>query len=779
MILFVLAVHSVSAQHATLQGKITSEGHPVPHAKILLHNASLSFHATVDANGVYSIARIPQGNYILVANATGFNEAFVNLAIKAGVQIQHDFQLAPKERNLNTVQVTHERYKKEDDVIDVKKIANPTLIIDKKTIQQMGSRRLDEVLREQTGMAIVNDLGSGNRSVGLQMQGFSSDYILVLLNGQPMTGRFNGNFDISRISVAGIERVEVIKGAASSLYGSEALGGVINIITKQNATQQHAKIGMLYGTYNTIDANVEGETQFAKGKGATFLGGDFYKTGGFNVNTEYLKDGQTAPPYHSINLQGRARYQLNEVSSLLWSGRFADRQSVMTRNYGAQPFDDRLDERDFNTSISINNQFKNQTRLLTRYYLTHYSTQQAVQIIETGKILQDNRFSQNIHRLEVQAGHDYFGKKLSIIAGAGGDYQALDNSVTATNNNMFNYFGYLQANITPSNRVDFVVGARYDGNDVFGGRLNPSIGAHVKATNWFSVKGSVGQGFKAPTYAQMYQVFTNIAQGYTVVGANNFSAKVAELQQAGMIQSVWSNAAGIKDLQPETSTSYNLTLNFTIAKKIYWSTNGFYNNIRNLINTEQVGIMRNGQQLFSYLNISTTFTRGIESSVKYSPINGLNIAAGYQYLVAKNKDIIDSIKQGIGAYAKVRANNGIRTATTADYFGLPNRSKHMLNLQVYYTYAPWGITASVRANYRGKYGFLDIDNNGYIDTYDVFVDGYTLVNASLQKTLLKRKLTVRVAVDNISNYTDYLMPSQPGRTIMAGFSYIFTKGAIE
>ncbi len=106
----------------------------------------------------------------------------------------------------------------------------------------MGSRRLDEVLREQTGLAVVSDLGSGNRAVGLQMRGFSAEYITVLIDGQPMAGRNNGNFDLSRISISGIERIEIIKGASSSLYGSEALGGVVNIITKQNSTSMQALV---------------------------------------------------------------------------------------------------------------------------------------------------------------------------------------------------------------------------------------------------------------------------------------------------------------------------------------------------------------------------------------------------------------------------------------------------------------------------------------------------------------------------------------------------------
>ncbi|MRG48949.1 TonB-dependent receptor [Chitinophaga sp. SYP-B3965] len=670
-------------------------------------------------------------------------------------------------RSLQTVTITHQLYKKQDDIIDIKKVANPITIIDKKMIRMMGSRRLDEVLREQTGMAMVNDLGAGNRSLGIQMQGFSSEYILILINGQPMTGRFNGNFDISRISVSDIERIEVIKGAASSLYGSEAMGGVINIITKQTVTDPQATASLQYGTYNTLDATLQGETPF--NRGSVNISGSYYKTDGFNVNTQYLKEGTTSPPYHSINLQGRAHYKLSDKSSLYLSSRLADRHSVMDRSYGAQPFSDQLDEKDFNTALSLNTNLANGWRLLGRYYITHYKTEQAVNIVETGKELQRNVFSQVINRLELQAGKDFLSDKLSFTGGLGGDHQQMIY-------NMYNYFGYAQLNYTPSTRYSFIAGLRYDGNNVYGGKLNPSLGATWSPAAWVKIKTSLGKGFKSPTYAQMYQVFTNITQGYTVIGANNFEEKIVELQKAGLVQQVWANAAGIRDLQPETSTSFNFGVKFSFARTAELDINGFYNKINNLINTEQVGISRNGQQIFSYFNLRDIYTTGVEAGLKYSPLKRLTIAIGYQYLIAKNSTIIDSIK---GRHSTVRTPEGIRTASTSDYFGLPNRSKHMLNAQIYYEFKPWGITASLRVGYRGKYGFLDIDNNGYIDKYDVFVNGYTLLHAAIQKSLFREMLTLRLSVDNITNHTDYLMPSQPGRILMGGFIFNLRKNSVN
>ncbi|WP_198673976.1 TonB-dependent receptor [Chitinophaga alhagiae] len=772
-LLGLFAVHAAQAQHV-LRGVVQSRGAGVAAATVTAYNGQYRHTVQTSLSGHF-VMRLPAGSFTVTVSCIGFAAADSSVHIGQSPPPLLSIELRAVEQGLAGITVTGTRYAKEDDLVDIKKIASPVAVIDKKQISAMGSRRLDEVLREQTGMAVVNDLGAGNRSIGLQMQGFGSEHILILLNGQPMTGRFNGNFDLSRISVSDIERIEIIKGASSSLYGSEALGGVVNIITRQRFTATRGAASLLYGTYNTLDAGVEGETGFRRERGGAYVAANMYRTDGFNANTAYLKNGQTSPPYHSYNLQGRLVHSVGRASTLHTSLRFGNRNSVMTRSYGAQPFRDKLRETDLNGSLVLNSRFSSGWQLLLRYYFTQYATDQAVRVVETGHTLQHNEFSQFIHRLEAQTEKKYFSDRLTLTGGAGGEYQQMSNTLAEGRNSMTNYFIYAQANYTPVQPLTIIAGGRYDGNTVYGGRLNPSLGLRYRALPWLALNASLGQGYKAPTYAQLYQVFTNITQGYTVIGANNFAEKAAAMQHAGLIQQIWPNAGQLGNLRPEVSTSYNAGIQVTAAGRITIGVNGFYNSISDLINTEQVGIMKNGQQLFSYFNIARTYTRGVETSLKYHIFKGLQLTAGYQYLQAKSRDVEDAIKTGSGAYGLVRTESGIRPARPSDYFGLPNRSRHMANLQLLYEHAPWGLTVSARGSYRGKYGFLDMDNNGYIDTYDVFVKAYTLVNIAVQKELLARKLLLRLSVDNIGNYTDYLMPSQPGRVLMAGFTWRFAK----
>ena len=114
----------------------------------------------------------------------------------------------------------------------------PAILINSRNIQLTGSSRLNEVLEEQTGLFLSS--GTGSTSVGggvfgngIQIQGMAPDYTLIMLDGEPLIGRHGGIIDLSRFTVGNIRRIEVIKGPSSALYGSEAMGGVVNIITEQ------------------------------------------------------------------------------------------------------------------------------------------------------------------------------------------------------------------------------------------------------------------------------------------------------------------------------------------------------------------------------------------------------------------------------------------------------------------------------------------------------------------------------------------------------------------
>jgi outer membrane receptor for ferrienterochelin and colicins len=116
----------------------------------------------------------------------------------------------------------------------------PVTLINAQTIQQTGSIRLTDILKEQTGLTMTSGFGAG-----VQLQGLNPDYTIILINGEPLVGRTAGVLDLNRIALGNIKKIEIVKGPSSSLYGSEAMAGVINIITDASNKIPFAKNGYL------------------------------------------------------------------------------------------------------------------------------------------------------------------------------------------------------------------------------------------------------------------------------------------------------------------------------------------------------------------------------------------------------------------------------------------------------------------------------------------------------------------------------------------------------
>ncbi|MFM8744382.1 MAG: TonB-dependent receptor plug domain-containing protein, partial [Cytophagales bacterium] len=157
----------------------------------------------------------------------------------------------------------------------------PVTLVQTPMIKTMGSVRLNDVLTEQTGLVVVPQVnGMGN---GIQIQGFNPDYTLILVDGEPLIGRFTGSLELSRLTVGNIKQIEIVKGPSSSLYGSEALAGVINIITDK-PTGNTAKFSTRYATNNTLDVNATAGLAGKNWSASVF--GNRFSTDGYDLSPD-------------------------------------------------------------------------------------------------------------------------------------------------------------------------------------------------------------------------------------------------------------------------------------------------------------------------------------------------------------------------------------------------------------------------------------------------------------------------------------------------------------
>ena len=124
-----------------------------------------------------------------------------------------------------------------------------TEVITRSEIEATGAENIGEVLEHRVGIVVDRDAHGD----GVQLQGLDSDYILILLDGEPQVGRIAGKIDLARIAIENVERIEIVKGASSALFGSAAMGGVINVITRSASSPFAAQFTNNLETHNTID----------------------------------------------------------------------------------------------------------------------------------------------------------------------------------------------------------------------------------------------------------------------------------------------------------------------------------------------------------------------------------------------------------------------------------------------------------------------------------------------------------------------------------------------
>ena len=638
-------------------------------------------------------------------------------------------------------------------------------IISKQAIQSMQSRRLIDVLREQTGMIIATD----EHGSGLQLQGLDPDYTMILIDGQPLIGRLTGKLDLSRVTVGNIERIEIIKGASSSLYGSEAIAGVVNIITSAPSAVTHGEVLVRGGSYGMADLTTSGDYVLANRKGDLQWLGNYYRTDGYKLPGQSTA---VLPPYYSTTLQGRLNYRFSPRSSLVLSGRWAYRyQHTVYDLNGDGPQKDATGENDVNLTGSWRYAFSSKWKSRLDYYVSLYNTDEKINKADT------SFFRQALHRLEWQ--HDYtMSRELLFTAGAGGNLESVVATRYPGRQTMQSGFLYLQQQYNPKG-WNITGGLRGDWHSVYGAQLSPKLAAQYHVNRKLSLKASVGRGFKAPDFRQLYLTFTNPLVGYTVLGTEEVKKGALEaLQESGQISMVYPTFyKAAADLKAERSWSYNAGAVYKPMAVLRLEWNFFYNSVQNLIQSVPIAEKTNGWFVYSYENVSKVYTKGMEFSGRWRVGGGLEVQAGYQLLYAKDRDILDSIKAGTGNYAQIRnpQTGVVRPSEASDYFGLIQRSRHQANIRLLYLLPDWGMTASARLNYLSRAGFNDLNGNGFIDRYDQYVPAYGIVSFSLEKDVWKKRLSVQAGVDNVAGYTNALLAGQPGRQVTGGIRYNFKK----
>ena len=220
-----LFAQTIIAQTGTIKGTVLIEGERVEFAQILIN--ATNYGAITNTKGEFNIGAVPYGNYQVVASFMGFLDVVKEVSIdKNQTQIVLDFDLTEQTLELDAIVVTGTKtFKKQTDspvIVDV---------VTSQMIDNVQACNLSESLRFQPGLRVETDCQTCNYTQ-LRINGLAGGYSQILINGRPIFSPLTGLYGLEQLPSTMIDRIEVVKGAGSSLYGSSAIGGTVNVITK-------------------------------------------------------------------------------------------------------------------------------------------------------------------------------------------------------------------------------------------------------------------------------------------------------------------------------------------------------------------------------------------------------------------------------------------------------------------------------------------------------------------------------------------------------------------
>ena len=587
-------------------------------------------------------------------------------------------------------------------------------------ISKMPVKDISEAIRSATGVSVLSGTAYGRNNI--RIRGLDSKHTLVLINGRRINSQdalIRGNdFDLSSIPLSAIQRIEVVRGPVSSLYGSEAMGGVVNVILKAPTEELSGSVGLQYES-------------ILEGDGGDGLKGHAYASGSLSENVEgsIIVESSARDPWRTdtnpdfdaleqkdtTNVFGELVWQLTEEQRLI-----AD---VIYTN----------DEREADwVHPRSGSQTNTQDSTRWNYGLTHEgawdTVDSQVRLYGENMQLDDASTAYTNGAADVELQNNTLDFKLSGLLHDshewvfGGEYRTseLKNSRDVPSGDIDNYQGavFVQGEFD-LNKLAVTLGGRQDFHEVYGSHFSPRAYAVYSFTDEFVLKGGFGGGFRAPGMMES-------SDQVRVISCGN---------------RCW--LTGNEDLKPEESESYEAGLAYeTTAMGV--GLMYYHTDLKNKIErdlTKPVGSV--GQTpIFTYQNIGKAETKGFELEGWYDITDSINLKGNYTYTDAKDKSSGDK---------------------------LTKTPEHLANLDVNWEVFD-SFTTFARVNYIGKQVITNQRRENKT------VDGYTLVGLGVGYDF--QQFNLKAGLNNIfdvelDDEDDYYGYSEKGRSAYVSATYLF------
>ncbi len=558
MKLKILIIHVLIANlfaQGSITGKITraDSGEPLLGVNILVQNTFTG--TTTDSEGQYTIEPLQSGEYTLVISMIGFGKHTEKNIVVADNEIQLDVQLKQDVLSSPQVVVTASR-----NVQDVMELPVSMSVIGPRKINDRAAVNLVEVMKFEPGISSVrgqlNIRGTSGFTLG------TGDRSLMLIDGVPVLGSGAGNITWTMVPISEVDHVEIIRSGGSALYGSSALGGVVNILTKNSPAKPETRFRLKSGMYSEPKykqwqwRNQPGLFNYLDlthsrpiGKHSAWI--RFHKA----KSDGYKRQGWI----DANNITGKMKFNFGErYNASIFANYYSDKISLASQwKNAANPFEAPVGEEDdhtVGTKLNLNGFFnmivsKNTViKLKGSLYKVKWQNYSA----------SNNNFidEQKIYS-EVQVATT-FGRSTQITTGVVAQKAGIQARIYG-NHNSLSMSAYVQVQRRLVEKLTVNTGARMETYSVDSKKLDesmaPQIALNWRLFDWLSLRGSVSSGFRVPSVAEMYtQTQLNI---FKVEPNPNLKAESSQSGEVGLTVQIPRNrlASNIKlDLAAFSST---------------------------------------------------------------------------------------------------------------------------------------------------------------------------------------------------------------------------------
>ena len=642
------------------------------------------------------------------------------------------FYFTPDVFNLDQVVVTATRTDK-----TLKNAPVITQVISAKQIESQGLTTVESVLENNIPGLDFQKVGFGT---DINMQGLGSKNILILIDGERLAGENGNNVDYSRLNTNNIERIEIVKGASSALYGSQAMGGVINIITKKPRKKIEFSFGgkltemnqvNFHDTKITDDAynykhsldlpNLNYNATFGfnlnKFSGKTSFvakSSDAYKLQSSDTMFLYPKNADTVLIYSDgANINGFEDYTISQSFSYTPNKKIEAniRGSYYNHNeYDFEPDNKYQNYEDYAVSGNIKYKFNNDANIIVSMSRDEYRKYDYLEKLEEKQLNYNNIFLnpkligtfKMYEKHTITAGTEYLNESLLS------DKFTYD---TLTEKQVNTSVLFIQDDINFTDKINVIVGGRADYHSAFGLNISPKISAMYKYKN-HAFRVNYAKGFRAPNLKELYMEWTMPALWFTIKGDEN--------------------------LQPETNNYVSLSTEYSKN-----NLNGSINVYKNWFKNKIEGEWHEHQTVYQYVNIASSELTGVELLLKYRLFKHFSFSGGYSYVHDKRS-----------AEAQM--------STISPHSG-NIRFEYNLRKGIYYTNISLNGKITGAKNY--EYSESIYYRGNEIDAlYDVHYNAFSIWNLTISQQLFNAT-NIILGVNNIFDYKSPIVSSETSMTV--------------